>query len=526
MSTPDLGRNGTADDLRVRNKSVRFDDLGLESVVLFLREQKPTAVSKAAETDTPTETEEDNDTDLSDFVHFRTRRNSGSRTDGKEVLLNPECTVPRLRVDFGPGTQDALKNEHVVLERVEMQNGSPLAMRGTVLVRNVSFQKWVAIRFTLDHWQTVSEVACQHVSHVPPGTTGDEGWDRFSFNIRLEDYKRKIEERILLLCVRFSIDGEEWWDSNMGANYRFSFKRANIRKPRSGPTLLRSGPSQSSILPPLRVPRSGDTKPPRSFTFPRVIAPVQRSDSPQLSPPPAAAFQPPETPDVHSHLQLKRYCAPSPPKSPPKKIIPAGMILTLAPVRATGSTSPMVMVNGRPASAWSPHERSHSWSGKPGESWQDSEKVSMSDNDDSLSGDTTPRAARARSPETRPPITTNLDRFTGNQITDSPISATPTTSEDETAVLPKRRSTGGLSSLLNITSNLGLVTPPSSDLSSPPTPTASLPGHLSASLSTGDTSPVNTLVAGSPDESSSQDQRGRMLNAASYQEFVSTLLHS
>jgi len=160
MSTPDLGRGleSSGDDgLRERTKSVRFDDLGLESVVLFLREQKPTAVSKAVEpnaNDTPTETEEDNDTDLSDFVHFRTRRNGGSRSDSsKEIQIHAECTVPRVRLDFGPGTQGLLQGEYVVLERVEMQNGSPLAMRGTVLVRNVAFQKWVAIRFTLDHWQ-------------------------------------------------------------------------------------------------------------------------------------------------------------------------------------------------------------------------------------------------------------------------------------------------------------------------------------------------------------------------------------
>jgi hypothetical protein len=152
MSTPDLsrGKDGSGDELRERTKSVRFDDLGLESVVLFMREQKPAAVSKSAETDTPTETEDDNDTD--DVVQFRTRRQA--RAEGsKEIQIAPDCTVPRLRLDFGPGTQGLLKNEYVVLERVEMQNGSPLAMRGTVLARNMSFQKWVAIRFTLDNWQ-------------------------------------------------------------------------------------------------------------------------------------------------------------------------------------------------------------------------------------------------------------------------------------------------------------------------------------------------------------------------------------
>jgi len=391
---------------------------------------------------------------------------------------------------------------------------------------------------------------CQHVSHIPAGTTGDEGWDRFSFTIRLEDYKRKIEERLLHLCVRFSVDGHEWWDSNKGENYRFNFKRASIRKARSAPTPLRGGGVDSSSAQlPLRVPRSAD-KSPRSWLFPRLAPPpVERTDSPQQSPPPAAAFKPPSTPDVHAHLQLKRYCAPSPPKSPPKLPTGPGLILELAPVRERATapsvsasetqaspsspTIPMTLVHGRPATSWPPaqpaHDRSQSWNGNPGEVWQQTDKVSVSDSDEG-NGDATPRAARARSPEVKTPTADPIDK-----VVTSPGSITPNTSEDELDknkdklhTLSHHRSTSDLRALAAQDSlGLGLATPPSSNLSSPPTPSTILPGPMSpsVSMSTGDSSPVNTNT-GSPHDGEQLEPRGRTLNAATYQEFVSTISFS
>jgi hypothetical protein len=172
MSTPDLTRlpeesPDFQDTGRTfgeeRSKSVRFADNGdtpgstLANVVLFLQNSKPAAVSKAADPDNHlTETETEADTDASDFVQFRTRKNAAARAqdDARDIALEGGSRVPRVRCDFSPDARHALDGEMVVMERADLRtvNGS-LCLQGTAIVRNVSFQKWVAIRFTMDHWQ-------------------------------------------------------------------------------------------------------------------------------------------------------------------------------------------------------------------------------------------------------------------------------------------------------------------------------------------------------------------------------------
>ena len=175
MSTPDLTRlpEESYEEEEVltsrpfgeeRSKSVRFADAdddapgsALANVVLFLSNSKPAAVSKAADPDNHlTETETEADTDASDFVHFRTRKNAAARAqdDAREISLEGGSRIPRVRCDFSPDARHALDGEMVVMERSELKtvNGA-LCLQGTVIVRNVAFQKWVAVRFTMDHWQ-------------------------------------------------------------------------------------------------------------------------------------------------------------------------------------------------------------------------------------------------------------------------------------------------------------------------------------------------------------------------------------
>jgi hypothetical protein len=104
--------------------------------------------------------------------------------------------------------------EHLLLS----SDGSTLV--GTVAVQNVSFQKLVIVRFTLDDWKTTSETVAIYTKNS--GTLPSDSCDRFTFHIDLSDVA-SIGKKVLQLCVRYSVDGRDYWDNNNSMDYHIEF---------------------------------------------------------------------------------------------------------------------------------------------------------------------------------------------------------------------------------------------------------------------------------------------------------------
>ena len=86
-----------------------------------------------------------------------------------------------------------------------------LVIAGTVRVANVSFEKHVAVRYTINGWMTYSDEVAKYLQSS--GAT-----DQFTFKIHLPDYfdfSSRME-----FSVMYVVDGQTFWDSNFGANYR------------------------------------------------------------------------------------------------------------------------------------------------------------------------------------------------------------------------------------------------------------------------------------------------------------------
>lgn len=94
---------------------------------------------------------------------------------------------------------------------------------GNIACANISFQKFVVARFTLDYWKTTSEVVAEF-NHDVRKKQKDDGYDRFNFNIKLAD-QANLESKTLLLCVRYSVNGQEFWDNNNSMNYQVDFSK-------------------------------------------------------------------------------------------------------------------------------------------------------------------------------------------------------------------------------------------------------------------------------------------------------------
>ncbi|KAG9099823.1 Protein phosphatase 1 regulatory subunit 3D [Ceratobasidium sp. UAMH 11750] len=152
-------------------------------------------------------------------------------------------------------------------------------MSGSVLVKNVSFSKKVVLRYTFDNWETTSEVAGMWSSpnalkDLPPSNAepkpfGSEeteldvargilvpvadGYDRFMFNIKLDDVAPYLSKRSMFLAVKFEAAGVgEWWDNCGGLNYRFEFDHVPKTEPKPespAPTLIGRPRSNTSPAP-------------------------------------------------------------------------------------------------------------------------------------------------------------------------------------------------------------------------------------------------------------------------------------
>ena len=116
---------------------------------------------------------------------------------------------------------ETVSRQKVCLENAFMEG--PNVVKGIVRVLNISFQKAVIVRWTVNNWRTVAENDAEYVVGSSSGNT-----DKFTF--RLSFPALKTGDR-LQFCLRYECLGEHW-DSNQGANYIF---QVNIQGEREGP---------------------------------------------------------------------------------------------------------------------------------------------------------------------------------------------------------------------------------------------------------------------------------------------------
>ncbi|GAA6056479.1 hypothetical protein JCM3770_007022 [Rhodotorula araucariae] len=199
-SRRDFSKPRSAPATPVCPKYVHFDTQ-LEHVKHFLAQQRPAAVSRSG---SPLETETEDEPESFPFP----------------AMAQPQAGTVKLVLSNFP-TKSRIDRDAYVESLTMTPDGK--SIRGIVRVRNLAFEKWVAVRFTLDHWQTVSEVSAEHHESIPGGHA-----DRFAFTIRLQDLLAHIEHKTMYLAVRYTVGGREIWDNNDGQNYRVEFKRVPL----------------------------------------------------------------------------------------------------------------------------------------------------------------------------------------------------------------------------------------------------------------------------------------------------------
>ncbi|ORY15103.1 putative phosphatase regulatory subunit-domain-containing protein, partial [Clohesyomyces aquaticus] len=189
------------------SKAVHFNE-DIEQVRHFLQVDRPIAVSAGS---SPVETY-DSDAEY---------------PFGYEEGYKPALPEWEIKLTNFPSETFERKTMPVRVERIFLASDHKTLV-GNVAVANIAFQKLVVARFTLDYWKTTSEVVAEFNQDVRKKQTND-GYDRFNFNIKLAD-QANLASKTLLLCVRYNVNGQEFWDNNGSMNYQVDFIRKTKQK--------------------------------------------------------------------------------------------------------------------------------------------------------------------------------------------------------------------------------------------------------------------------------------------------------
>ena len=207
------------------SKAVHFQDNSLEHVRHFLQVDRPIAVSAGS---SPVETYDDD----------------GEFPFGEAgAQLSPPFDW-EIRLPNFPSSPASQFKAPVKVEKVFLSSDSRVLI-GAIAVRNLAFHKAVVARFTLDYWKTTSEVLAEYNNDVRKKFAND-GYDRFNFSVRLDD-QANLESKTMFFCIRYSVNGSEFWDNNGSLNYQVDFskkfKPQNGKNNRPVNSLPRSKPS-------------------------------------------------------------------------------------------------------------------------------------------------------------------------------------------------------------------------------------------------------------------------------------------
>jgi len=178
------------------HKSVHFNDNDNQTRH-FLQVDKPIAVSAGT---SPVETYE---------------------SESEFPFDEPAKSEREIRLTNFPQDTFERKTLPVRVERIFLSPDKQTLI-GICAVQNIAFHKLVAARFTLDYWKTTSEVVAEY--HNDVRSPANDGCDRFSFHVKLSD-QANIDNKTLLLCVRYNVNGQDYWDNNANMNFQIDFKR-------------------------------------------------------------------------------------------------------------------------------------------------------------------------------------------------------------------------------------------------------------------------------------------------------------
>ncbi|XP_073508051.1 protein phosphatase 1 regulatory subunit 3A [Phyllobates terribilis] len=134
----------------------------------------------------------------------------------EEFYLTPSFILPPVG-----GIMERLQVKKVTLEAVDFISGTS-SMKGIIRVLNVSFEKQVYVRMSLDSWQSHYDLLAEY---VPDSCNGET--DQFFFTISLVSPYQKEGARVDF-CICYETAVGTFWDNNDGHNYVLTCQKKEL----------------------------------------------------------------------------------------------------------------------------------------------------------------------------------------------------------------------------------------------------------------------------------------------------------
>ncbi|XP_022094423.1 protein phosphatase 1 regulatory subunit 3B-like [Acanthaster planci] len=109
--------------------------------------------------------------------------------------------------------RDKLEKNFISLENIVIKDN--VEVMGTIKVKNVAFEKSVAVRVTFDKWRSFQDIPASYIQRSPSGQA--DRYDSFSFCFNIPQNR---EGESIEFCLRYECRGQSYWDSKGGENYK------------------------------------------------------------------------------------------------------------------------------------------------------------------------------------------------------------------------------------------------------------------------------------------------------------------
>jgi hypothetical protein len=215
-------------------------------------------------------------------------------------------------------------NTKIHMENVQLVDGdsntmsdNQFVLEGRCKALNLSAEKYVHIRYTLDLWKSFQEVQAQFQEST------NNNWERFHFHIPID---ATLETKTIYMALRYSVDGQDYWDNNDGKNYEIQIKPKEQEelptKKKEDVKILAQRYDFTASLSAARKPWSPPPSPPGSplddnnlsYTPPiffnhssGITTPPTPVDEPHLLQKPIISATAPVESDVFSHIPQHPY---------------------------------------------------------------------------------------------------------------------------------------------------------------------------------------------------------------------------